>query len=381
MALMAAIGTHSFHETKKSQIIRPEHQNHRITCTKHKGSSTLTATRPRSDLRPRATKESVFNGGDIVGYSPDPMTLLSSLFGDVDEYKSFSEFLVGAMMDPTPPRYKMNRGKAAAIEFSGPTREFMKWTEDMDARLLHSMIEESRIALSRPTAAKWRVNSMKHYNLMVELWAADRAIGSGVRTASQARRQRVGPRVSVDLNQNIEYIPEQPEWTGYRDPTPPSPPPSVDEYSPEQTQSVPSVPSGGTSSSRGSKGKAPMVDVIDSQFDKLTTSLDGFANVLSSSNVHFGLISNAIVRQVSAMEDRNQIIRSQTEILRRTPNYTYTEADIYEMLSAMNIADENLIEQCYDFLCGNPTCTKRLMGLPPHKRWNKLCKMISGGDC
>ncbi|KOM34897.1 hypothetical protein LR48_Vigan02g104700 [Vigna angularis] len=39
----------------------------------------------------------------------------------------------------------MNRGKAAATESSGPTREFMKWTEDMDARLLHSMIEESRI--------------------------------------------------------------------------------------------------------------------------------------------------------------------------------------------------------------------------------------------
>ncbi|KAG2399592.1 uncharacterized protein HKW66_Vig0105550 [Vigna angularis] len=198
---------------------------------------------------------------------------------------------------------------------------------------------------------------------------------------ARTRRQRVGPHVSVDLNQNIEYIPEQPQWTRYRDPTPPSPPPSVDEYSPGQTQSVPSAPSGGTSSSRGSKRKAPMVDSIDSQFDKLTTSLDGFANVLSSSNVHFGVISDAAVRQVSTMEDRNQILRSQTEILRRTPNYTYTEADIYEMLSAMNISDENLLEQCYDFLCRNPTCTKRLMGLPPHKRWNKLCKMISGGDC
>ncbi|KOM48435.1 hypothetical protein LR48_Vigan07g213900 [Vigna angularis] len=228
----------------------------------------------------------------------------------------------------------MNRGKATAIESSAPTGEFMKWTEDMDARLLHSMIEESRIGSrvdgswtsqaysnivdhlhssgyvaitknnvknrqkvlkdkwrevhdlfsglsgfawnpdsmtfhaedevwmdliqSRQTAAKWRVNSIKHYDLMVELCTVDRATGSGVgtagsdvRTARQARRQRVGPRVSVDLNQNIEYIPEQPDWTRYRDPTPPSPPPSVDEYSPGQTQSVPSVPSGGTSSSRG----------------------------------------------------------------------------------------------------------------------------------
>ncbi|KOM45650.1 hypothetical protein LR48_Vigan06g095600 [Vigna angularis] len=119
----------------------------------------------------------------------------------------------------------MNRGKAAAIESSGLTREFMKWTEDMDARLLHSMIEESRIdnrvdgswtsqaysnivnhlhssglsgfawnpvsitfhaedevwmdlIQSRPTAAKWRVNSMKHYDLMVELWVVDRVTGT-----------------------------------------------------------------------------------------------------------------------------------------------------------------------------------------------------------
>ncbi|KAG2391249.1 uncharacterized protein HKW66_Vig0129900 [Vigna angularis] len=178
----------------------------------------------------------------------------------------------------------------------------------------------------------------------------------------------------VDLNQNMEYIPEEPTYQEYRDPTPPSPPPSVDEYSPGQTQSVPSVPSGGTSSSRGSKRKAPMVDMIDAQFDKLTTSLDGFTNVLDYTNVHFGVISGAAVRQVSAIEDINQI-------LRRTSMYTYTEDDIYEMLSAMNIADENLLDQCYDFLCSNPTCTKRLMRLPPHKRWNKLCKMISGDEC
>ncbi|WVY97730.1 hypothetical protein V8G54_029881 [Vigna mungo] len=113
-------------------------------------------------------------------------------------------------------------------------------------------------------------------------------------------------------------LPFQLDWTGYRDPTPPSPPSSIDEYSPGNTQSVPSVPSGGTSSLNGSKRKAPMVDVVDAHFEKLMTSLD--------------------------------------------------EADIYEMLSGMNISDESLLEKCYDFLCGNPTCMKRLMGLSPHKR-------------
>ncbi|KAG2380686.1 uncharacterized protein HKW66_Vig0200580 [Vigna angularis] len=197
----------------------------------------------------------------------------------------------------------------------------------------------------------------------------------------QARRQRVGPRVQVDLYQNMKYISKEPIYLVFTVPIPPSPPPFVDEYSLGQTQFVPSVPSGGTSSSHSSKRKAPMVDVIDAQFDKLTTSLDDFTNVIGSTNVHFSMILNAVVRQVDAMENRNEILRSQTEILRRTPTFTYTEGDIYEMLSGMNIVDENLLEQCYDFLCGNPTCTKRLMGLPPHKTWNKLCKMISGGDC
>ncbi|KOM49615.1 hypothetical protein LR48_Vigan08g044200 [Vigna angularis] len=369
--------------------------------------------------------EGLFVGGHVVVVAMDDCKskyMLMEMEREVERRRK--TFLCTAKA-----KYKMNRGKAAYVQSSAPTREFIKWTEDMDARLLQSMIEESRIGnrvdgswtsqaysnmvdhlhscgyvaitknnvknrqkvlkdkwrevhdlFSGLSGFAWNPVSMtfhaedKVWMDLIQLWAADRATGSGVRTAREARRQRVAPRFSVDLNQNIEYIPEQPEWAGYRDPTPPSPPPSVDEYSPGQTQSVPSVPSAGTSSSRGSKRKAPMVDVIDSQFDKLTTSLDGFANVLSSSNVHFGVISDAAVRQVSAMEDRNKI-------LRRNPNYTYTETDIYEMLNSMNIAYENLLDQCYDFLCGNPTCTRRLMGLPPHKRWNKLCKMISDGDC
>ncbi|KOM47368.1 hypothetical protein LR48_Vigan07g107200 [Vigna angularis] len=285
-------------------------------------------------------------------------------------------------------RFKMNRGKAAAIESFAPIREFMKWTEDMDAHLLHCMIEESQIGNrvdgswtsqaysnivdhlhSFGYVAITKNNVKNSQKVLKDKWREVHDLFSGL---SGFALNPVSMKFHAEDEVWMDLI--QPDWTRYRDPTPSSPPPSVDEYSPRQTQSVPSVPFGGTSSSRDSKRKAPMVDVIDSQFDKLTTNLNGFAGVLSSSNVHFGVISDEAVRQVTVMEDRNQI-------LRRNSNYTYTEADIYEMLSAMNIADENLLEQCYDFLCGNPTCTKRLMGLPPHKRWNKLCKMISGGDC
>ncbi|KAL2344602.1 hypothetical protein Fmac_005887 [Flemingia macrophylla] len=57
------------------------------------------------ETKQRASVESVFNGGGpTFGYSPGPMTLLSSFFGDADECKTFSELLAGAaVVDPTTP--------------------------------------------------------------------------------------------------------------------------------------------------------------------------------------------------------------------------------------------------------------------------------------
>ncbi|KOM42507.1 hypothetical protein LR48_Vigan05g011100 [Vigna angularis] len=118
-----------------------------------------------------------------------------------------------------------------------------------------------------------------------------------------------------------------------------------DDFPKRATQFVPSVPLGGTSSSRGSKRKAPMVDIMDSQFDKLTTRLDGFMDVMGSSNAHFEKISSIIERQVIAIEKRNEILNNQVEIMRRTPSFQYTEDNIWEMLSTMNIQEDTLMEQ------------------------------------
>jgi len=212
---------------------------------------------------------------------------------------------------------------------------------------------------------------------MEEFWGADRATGSGVRTTRQARHQCQQQRLEVDLKYQMEYVPDPPLYEGGTYPTPPSPP-AMDEYSPGPTQSQPSVPSCGTSSSRGSKRKAPMVDLMDSQFEKLTTKLDGFMDVMGSGNSHFENISQAAQRQVVAIEKRNEILIKQVSMMRRMTNFQYSESDIWEMLSAMNIPDENVMDQCYDFLCANPGHTKRLMGLPSGLRWNKLVKMMRG---
>ncbi|KAL2330278.1 hypothetical protein Fmac_017859 [Flemingia macrophylla] len=212
----------------------------------------------------------------------------------------------------------MNRGKGIAPDSSIAVREFTKWTDDMDFRLLSAMLDEARQKslkdrwrevhnlfsglngfawdestkrfsaepevwddLLTPSAAKWRVNPIRYYDLMEELWGADRATWHMARTAGQARRNIGTPSYRVDLNDDVDNIPEEQPFdpgfdTAYRSP------PHVDSYSPgDGTQSIPSAAStgtGGTSSSRGTKRKAAMVDVMDAQFDKLTTKLDAFTD-------------------------------------------------------------------------------------------------------
>ncbi|KAI4328498.1 hypothetical protein L6164_020849 [Bauhinia variegata] len=55
-------------------------------------------------LPPRTSTETLFNGGTpaggAFGFSPGPMTLLSSFFPDNDDNKSFSQLLAGAMVSP-----------------------------------------------------------------------------------------------------------------------------------------------------------------------------------------------------------------------------------------------------------------------------------------
>nr|KYP48369.1 Putative nuclease HARBI1 [Cajanus cajan] len=134
---------------------------------------------------------------------------------------------------------------------------------------------------AKPAAAKWRVSSIRYYDLMEELWGVDRATGHMARTVRQARR-------------NIGFD------TTYR-----SPPHIGSCSSVDGTQSVPSTASGGTtgtSSSQGTKRKATMIDVMDAQFDRLTTRLDAFTDYLGQGNALTQRLSDIVERQVVAIE-------------------------------------------------------------------------------
>lgn len=60
--------------------------------------STEAPSRPTLSLPPRPFSEMFLNGG--VGFSPGPMTLVSNMFSDSDEFRSFSQLLAGAMASP-----------------------------------------------------------------------------------------------------------------------------------------------------------------------------------------------------------------------------------------------------------------------------------------
>jgi len=135
----------------------------------------------------------------------------------------------------------------------------------------------------KPSADKWRAKSIRHYNLMEELWSNDKATGSGQRTTRLASRQVHTENLSVDLgDHNMDYIPELLEFNVADHKLPCSPIAHVQSIdSPSNTPFAPSQPSGGTSSSRGSKRKCPMVDVIENQFNMLNTNLQ---NCVASMN-------------------------------------------------------------------------------------------------
>ncbi|GLU09495.1 hypothetical protein SLE2022_263550 [Rubroshorea leprosula] len=73
--------------------------------------------RPTIMLPPRPFSDALFNCG--LGFSPGPMTLVSSFFSDFDEHKSFSQLLAGAMASPAASAPKPNISPPVTEEQGG----------------------------------------------------------------------------------------------------------------------------------------------------------------------------------------------------------------------------------------------------------------------
>ena len=162
---------------------------------------------------------------------------------------------------------------------------------------------------AKPSAAKWRVNPIRHYKLMEDLLGLDHATGHGGRTTLQSSSRTQSHNFNVDLNDhNMEDIPEEPGLDATQCETPCSVDPNVDSYSPGPNLTPPLVPpqssqpSGGTSSSRGSKRKAPMVDVIDLQLERLNTRFEGLTDILGRGSDQSDRLCHIAERQAISSE-------------------------------------------------------------------------------
>ena len=80
---------------------------------------------------------------------------------------------------------------------------------------------------------------------------------------------------------------------------------------------------------------------------------------------------------VVAKEERNSIFCEHTRTLRCTSTFQYSEFDIWEMLVEMNIKDEDLLDNYFNFQCGHPNEVKKLFGLSLEQRIRKLVKIMT----
>ncbi|KAL2324138.1 hypothetical protein Fmac_023196 [Flemingia macrophylla] len=92
-----------------------------------------------------------------------------------------------------------------------------------DSRRVSEIRRHTPTCESNPSAAKWRTNAIRYYDLMEELWGADRATGHMARTARQTRTNIGTSSFRVDLNDDFDNIPEEQPFhpgfdTSYRSP-------------------------------------------------------------------------------------------------------------------------------------------------------------------
>ena len=212
---------------------------------------------------------------------------------------------------------------------------------------------------------------------MEELWSNHRVTGSRVRTTRDINSPSHMSNLSVNLgDNNMDYIPKQPNYEEAYDYVPRSPAPH---FQSSDTPFMPSAGSTGTSSSRGSKRKDPTMDGIDEHFALLNTNLQQCVSSMKDENENASQLVDIARAQATAAQDiaaqirrRNDLYAEHVHHHQRHASYQYSKSDIWTMLVELNISDEQVMDQCYEFVCEHPERVKQLFGMPYERRMTKL---------
>ncbi|KAJ1429105.1 Myb/SANT-like domain [Sesbania bispinosa] len=236
----------------------------------------------------------------------------------------------------------------------------------------------------KPQAAKWKNLQIRHYDLLRGLFATDRASGRKAATGRQAHSSY--DKEPIDLNDVGEDTSMNEQRDTQVDDHPNSTP-NVESYSPTN---APTPQSTGTSASRGTKRKAPMIDLVETQMEKMIAGIGLVAEALSKGNDISEKLQNVAERQASinerqltmaerqvvAIEKRNELYHDQLTVLRHSRPRIYTEADVWGLLTEINVMEPYRM-QCYEYLCSNEQKKRLLFGVPPHLRMQTLFQMMS----
>ncbi|KAJ1442752.1 Myb/SANT-like domain [Sesbania bispinosa] len=169
----------------------------------------------------------------------------------------------------------------------------------------------------KPHASRWRTMQIRNYDIMKDLFGTDRATGGNAWSAcgDTSMHDQEGP-VGEDTQQSA---------------------PNVESFSPANGQSNQST---GTPSSRGTKRKAPMVDLLEAQMERLSSGLGLVADALNTGNAISEKLHDVAERQVSVVERQAAAVEKRNDIIERTRPRIYSESDVWDMLTEINVMEQ-----------------------------------------
>ncbi|KAK2453910.1 hypothetical protein QL285_001531 [Trifolium repens] len=230
----------------------------------------------------------------------------------------------------------------------------------------------------KPHTARWRKMQIKHYDILTELFATDRARGNDAKTAKERMKQWEKEKENIDLNNYFEdtdvYMPN----VGIHDENQFSPP-NFEDASPQNGQ----INHGGSNTSRGTKRKRNVVELAEDQYERMNESIMTIAEALKEGNsiskeLHQVAERQYIVaeRQVAVIEKQVEIAEKQLTIMQQTRPRHYSESDVWDLLEELRVTDPFRM-QVYDHLCDNEHKKRKLFGVPPHMRGEALLRMMT----
>ncbi|WJX20366.1 hypothetical protein P8452_09929 [Trifolium repens] len=230
----------------------------------------------------------------------------------------------------------------------------------------------------KPHAARWRKMQIKHYDILTELFATDRARGNVAKAAKERMKQWEKEKENIDLNNYFEdtdvYMPN----VGIHDENQFSPP-NFEDASPQNGQ----INHGGSNTSRGTKRKRNVVELAEDQYERMNESIMTIAEALKEGNSVSKELHQVAERQVEVAERQVAVIEKQVEIaekqltiMQQTRPRHYSESDVWDLLEELRVTDPFRM-QVYDHLCDNEHKKHKLFGVPPHMRGEALLRMMT----